>query len=838
MCEATPKTAFDKIVRMKDSDSNNSLHDALNKEDPSRIAPELIQKINNPDEVLCELNGKGLSPLHIAVEYQQCTPSQLGIVKALIERSNKVLEVNVPPTEPGQRSVYLHHEKTRREAERTSHVNLNVESRQKPGGSVNDREVLNPPKEPPHNNPIMRSSAAPHKTTSTETNLSYLAGKMPQGFENQDFYKFRRSSITKNIAFTDKGINEVGQLADAPGQTKAWISKHEDKKEKVTEPSANAIRDLLKLRFMCGQKNSEKIDSFLYGPNPEKEIQFIHPEGPNAKTSHQILEGMKPYLHFEDTLQYVKIPFLRAEKSVRTSSLKLSPRTSSKGRDDYLAVFKWLKDKGVKRIVDLEVDDYKEFFPGDEKAVPSHSDEAIEKALVGIEVLRSWTWRKPDLSSELIFRRAPEISQLTLHWSGNDAILRSWSEVEGLRKLQNLKKVVILAQQGLETRDRTEENLEQFKDRLNAGRHDSKIEVEPKFETHRPTSRSEKQVSLENRPKQQHEWLNVMDRFADFIQNVDVKDIPRLVDEPIRVALIDDGIDPTEKTLLGKVGGGRSFCKSDDMRTPFYVTSGWHGTIMASMICRVCPKAQLWVYKLEEGASEDSKRTITAESAAQAVEAAVNKKVDIISMSWTIEKTGDNQASLGKLKAAINKAVNQNILLFCAANDQISDDESYPGYITREQFKIGAATEFKKAWEGTGEIPVNYILPGKDVIMERPELDVPLDKCTKATGSSISTALAAGLAALILYCVKMAACHYAASNNQEGNPITFNDFQKLKNFNRMNEAISRIGLENRYIKVDKFFKFKDNPGVKSKEEKREMVNKIAGRLIMSQEPTF
>ena len=54
----------------------------------------------------------------------------------------------------------------------------------------------------------------------------------------------------------------------------------------------------------------------------------------------------------------------------------------------------------------------------------------------------------------------------------------------------------------------------------------------------------------------------------------------------------------------------------------------------------------------------------------------------------------------------------------------------------------------------------------------------------------------------------------------------------------MNEAISRIGLENRYIKVDKFFKFKDNPGVKSKEEKREMVNKIAGRLIMSQEPTF
>lgn len=119
----------------------------------------------------------------------------------------------------------------------------------------------------------MRSSAPPHKPTSAETNLSYLGGKIPQGFENQDFYKFRRSSISKNIVFTDKGTNEVGQLVDASGQTKPSIHKIEDKKEKVTEPSANAIRDLLKLRFMCGQKNSEKIDSFLYGPNPGKQAR-------------------------------------------------------------------------------------------------------------------------------------------------------------------------------------------------------------------------------------------------------------------------------------------------------------------------------------------------------------------------------------------------------------------------------------------------------------------------------------------------------------------------------------------------------------------------------------
>ena len=49
------------------------------------------------------------------------------------------------------------------------------------------------------------------------------------------------------------------------------------------------------------------------------------------------------------------------------------------------------------------------------------------------------------------------------------------------------------------------------------------------------------------------------------------------------------------------------------------MTSGGHGTVMASLICRVFPKAQLYVVKLDEHISENMKRQITAKSAAKVV---------------------------------------------------------------------------------------------------------------------------------------------------------------------------------------------------------------------------
>ncbi|KAB2570885.1 hypothetical protein DBV05_g10459 [Lasiodiplodia theobromae] len=249
---------------------------------------------------------------------------------------------------------------------------------------------------------------------------------------------------------------------------------------------------------------------------------------------------------------------------------------------------------------------------------------------------------------------------------------------------------------------------------------------------------------------------------------------------------------------------------------------------MASLICRVCPKAQLYIVRLDEYLGEDGRRHITAESAAKAVRAAVHQDVDIISMSWTIEETVSNMKSLKQLRAAINEAVEKNILLFCSANDQISNDNSFPGLCTEKRFKIGAATQYRKPTDSTGEIPVNFIMPGQNVLRERPE-QVPVDNCHLLTGSSVATALASGLAALILHCVQFAALDTDGS-------ITMDDFRKLKSHDEMQRAFDRIprdiASKGKFHLVDLVFNV-DAVVDKPEKEKRKFIQDVSWRLLQS-----
>jgi Subtilase family len=118
-----------------------------------------------------------------------------------------------------------------------------------------------------------------------------------------------------------------------------------------------------------------------------------------------------------------------------------------------------------------------------------------------------------------------------------------------------------------------------------------------------------------------HRWLITMDEFADFLQNMERNLEPQLVlEEPITVALIDDGIDINDVALQSRIVGGRSFCHRNmeqNLNQPYYVSSGGHGTVMASLICRICPNVRLYVLKLNEYMIEPGKREITADSAAK-----------------------------------------------------------------------------------------------------------------------------------------------------------------------------------------------------------------------------
>jgi hypothetical protein len=223
----------------------------------------------------------------------------------------------------------------------------------------------------------------------------------------------------------------------------------------------------------------------------------------------------------------------------------------------------------------------------------------------------------------------------------------------------------------------------------------------------------------------------------------------------------------------------------------------------------------------------------------QAIRAAIAKGVHIISMSWTIERTALNAADIQDLEYAIEAAAKAGILMFCAANDQgIARDHSFPSACggTKHIFKIGAAEASGVIWKWAGDpADVDFIFPGHNVVKDRPN-DAPLDKCKTLTGSSVATAVAAGLAALILYCVQLGALNTQASN-LGGTAPSMDDFMAIKGHERMKEAFLAIGTSqtsgNKYIEVWDVF----GPAAKKaeradKEGKIEIVAEVAGRLKM------
>lgn len=149
-------------------------------------------------------------------------------------------------------------------------------------------------------------------------------------------------------------------------------------------------------------------------------------------------EKLLKQLQFEDALQYVAIPAItidwwdsipgKRNDMNRGLSQAKSQELDGTGRKDLVHIFKKLREKGVKTVLKVIVDD-----------VPDrpHTDEAIEQALERLNV-EVWDWKRIDLSSEVIHKAAPAATDVHLYWSGNNAVLRGWSDETGLKCLKKL----------------------------------------------------------------------------------------------------------------------------------------------------------------------------------------------------------------------------------------------------------------------------------------------------------------------------------------------------------------------------------------------------------------
>lgn len=407
-------------------------------------------------------------------------------------------------------------------------------------------------------------------------------------------------------------------------------------------------------------------------------------------------------LDFESILKYVSIanisfkPDKGVDKILRGS------------RDDATQVLRWLlKRRCVGRILHVIVDDMGPNY---------HSNESIGKALetANVEIL---DWRRPDLCPSTIVKIGKSLRELHLQWAGNNAILRAWSEADGLPSLAqygNLKLIVIVwpevfyafvtcllsvtdpvLQDNPDLCSDTAKQKKGFDERFR--RHwlaitapsSSNPEETPQGSNSAPGTPSGKssqspnvikpgdenvnnslrldpeqiwkasppnsQASIKDRavPKNapppeirhvtgkssakpnsgsnssqegemdQHRWMQSMEAFTTAFLRVKQPSSQHIAAnksfQPVKIALIDDGVDTTNRSLQGKKYFGRSFAfdETGGRNFPYWISDGNHGTVMARFIRKLCPTADIYIIKVatRSGARNSRKLTIDIESA-------------------------------------------------------------------------------------------------------------------------------------------------------------------------------------------------------------------------------
>ena len=141
-------------------------------------------------------------------------------------------------------------------------------------------------------------------------------------------------------------------------------------------------------------------------------------------------------MKFEPYLQYVYIPNLRV-LNVKDDDLEAEEWWDSHSRKDYVYIFRWLKKaKNVQRILSIVVEDH---------PINFHSDEAIEEAVKEFDI-EEWNWVKFDMCSDTILAAAKNVRHLSLYWSGNRAMLKSWAAPDSLVRLEKVISVISCGQ--------------------------------------------------------------------------------------------------------------------------------------------------------------------------------------------------------------------------------------------------------------------------------------------------------------------------------------------------------------------------------------------------------
>ncbi|KAK1252950.1 hypothetical protein MKX08_004137 [Trichoderma sp. CBMAI-0020] len=247
------------------------------------------------------------------------------------------------------------------------------------------------------------------------------------------------------------------------------------------------------------------------------------------------------------------------------------------------------------------------------------------------------------------------------------------------------------------------------------------------------------------------------------------------------------------KTLWSRIKKGQSFVDDDARISSWLFASDPHGTQMANLICAIDPCCDLYVARVAEGRSG-----IIPARVERAVKWAISQKVDVISMSFAILEGTQGLAD------ACADALHNGIIILCSTPDEGLNTEMscISGY--GHTMTITACDEFG-ILAPNAPLDYNYAIKGIDVAAGKVPFLASKD-CI--SGSSVSTAIAAGLSSLILSCDRLARQRQRYERGDRAK-IVKHHFAKMAATNK-----KYIILE-RFAEIDK--KIKDGRYINAKE---------------------
>ncbi|MCM3727871.1 S8 family peptidase [Neobacillus cucumis] len=217
----------------------------------------------------------------------------------------------------------------------------------------------------------------------------------------------------------------------------------------------------------------------------------------------------------------------------------------------------------------------------------------------------------------------------------------------------------------------------------------------------------------------------------------------------ITIAILDTGCDLTHPDLKDRIIGGRNFTNDDKGNKDVYRDYNGHGTHVAGTMAAtqnqrgvvgVAPEANLLIVKvLDKNGSGQYDWIING------IYYAIEQKVDIISMSL------GGPEDVSELHEAIQKAVEHNILVVCAAGNEgdgqdATNEFDYPGSYN-EVISVGAVNLDRRISDfSNSNNEVDLVAPGETI------LSTYLNgKFATLSGTSMATPHVSGALALIKF---------------------------------------------------------------------------------------